>query len=174
MRRRDRRHPWNRLERRLFLHFSEHFAVVLDILTVKYTHNIRSMSVKLICIYIHYKTCQTMRLFNPIWKIYSWTSHFSDRKELWFLPPKQNWPPRNNWNIVDHFALFPVPIYDHPHFLLKCLYQARKVCSHVLCVLRISILPFTTILIFNFGIVPTLWYVLFISRVIFIRIEKIT
>ena len=114
MRRRDRRHPWNWLERRLLLHFSENFAVVLDILTVEYTHNIRSMSVKLICIYIHYKTCLTMRLFNPIWKIFSWTSHLFDRKELWFLPPKQKWPPRNNWNIVDHVALFPVPIYDHP------------------------------------------------------------
>jgi hypothetical protein len=32
-------------------------------------HNIHSMSVKLICIFIHYKTCQNMRLLFIIFKI---------------------------------------------------------------------------------------------------------
>jgi len=39
------------------------------------------------------------------------------------------------------------------HFLLKCLYQTRKVGDHVFVVLRISILPLSTILILCFGIV---------------------
>jgi hypothetical protein len=153
--RHDRRHPWNRLERRLLLHFSENFAVVLNILTVECTHNIRSMSVKLICIYIHYKTCQTMRLFNPIWKIYSWTSHLFDRKELWFLPPKQNWPPRNNVPIdfkgvfyhvcaytvlVSYRSLYmnhePENIYfEHFLYIANCMQSMAFDCSNKTSVL---------------------------------------
>ena len=44
--------------------------------------------------------------------------------------------------------------------LLKCLYQHRKVAGYVY-VLRESILPHCTILIFDFGIDPTVWYFLF-------------
>ena len=40
------------------------------------------------------------------------------------------------------------------HFLLKCLYQARS----CVCVLEVSILHLSTTLIYDFGIVPTVWY----------------
>jgi hypothetical protein len=53
-----------------------------------------------------------------------------------------------------------------PLLSLKCLYQSRKVSAHVFVV---SNLPLSTILIFNFGIVPTvlflfLFYILLAYR----------
>ena len=45
------------------------------------------------------------------------------------------------------------------HFLLKCLYQARKVKWAVMYLCgRVSIVLLSTILIFDFGTVPTGWY----------------
>ena len=41
------------------------------------------------------------------------------------------------------------------HFLLQCLYQDKKVGGHVFMCWGVSILPLLTILIFDFGIVPT-------------------
>ena len=46
------------------------------------------------------------------------------------------------------------------HFSLKCLYQTRKVSGHVF-VLRVSILPLSTILILCFGIVPQVFVFVF-------------
>jgi len=48
------------------------------------------------------------------------------------------------------------------HFLLKCLYQARKVGRYLcvtscICVLGLSILSVSTIFLLDFGIVPTMW-----------------
>ena len=45
-------------------------------------------------------------------------------------------------------------------FLLKCLYQARKVRRYVF-VLRVSILILSTIFLLDFGTVSTMWYFLF-------------
>ena len=45
-------------------------------------------------------------------------------------------------------------------FLLKCLYQARKVSRYVF-VLRVSILILSTIFLLDFGTVSTMWYFLF-------------
>jgi len=49
---------------------------------------------------------------------------------------------------------------DRCHFLLKCLYQGRKVSDHVF-VLRVSIVPLSTVLIFDFRTILTVWYFLF-------------
>ena len=47
------------------------------------------------------------------------------------------------------------------HILLKCLHvpsqESERSCFRVL---GVSILPLSTILIFDFGIVPTVWYFL--------------
>ena len=51
------------------------------------------------------------------------------------------------------------------HFILTCLYQSMKV---YLCV-GVSILPFSTILIFDLGIVPTVWYCLFFILVWYVN-----
>ena len=45
-------------------------------------------------------------------------------------------------------------------FLLKCLCQARKVRGHAFVCSGIDF-PSFTILTFDFGIVPTVWYLLF-------------
>ena len=47
------------------------------------------------------------------------------------------------------------------HFLLKCLYQARKERCHMFVYWGYRFCFFLRFLIFNFGIVPTMWYFLF-------------
>ena len=54
------------------------------------------------------------------------------------------------------------------HFLWKCLYQGKW--GSFICVLGISILPLSTILIFDFGIVPTVWY--FLSFILYMSVAK--
>ena len=45
----------------------------------------------------------------------------------------------------------------HFEYLFECLYQGRKVSGDVF-LLGLSILPCSTILILDFGVVPTVWY----------------
>ena len=49
------------------------------------------------------------------------------------------------------------------HFLLKCLYKAMKmrVKNISICVLKVSILPLSTIFLLGFGTDPKVWYILF-------------
>ena len=49
-----------------------------------------------------------------------------------------------------------------PPFSLRCMKQARKVNVMYLCVI-VSVLPLSTILIFDFKPVPTEWYLLFFT-----------
>jgi hypothetical protein len=50
--------------------------------------------------------------------------------------------------------------FQKEYFQCLVLSQAKKVTSHVF-VIEVSILPLTTILIIDFGIVPTAWYFMF-------------
>jgi hypothetical protein len=49
-------------------------------------------------------------------------------------------------------------------FLLKCLCQGRKGVG-------VSIVPLSTILIFDFGIIPTVWYFLFINLHVLLKLR---
>jgi hypothetical protein len=51
-------------------------------------------------------------------------------------------------------------------FLLKCLCQGRKG-------LGVSIVPLSTILIFDFGIIPTVWYFLFFNLLLKLRLSSL-
>lgn len=55
------------------------------------------------------------------------------------------------------------------HFLLKCLYNARKVCGRVYMCLVVTILTLPTIFLFHFGTIPTVWYFLF--SILFVKID---
>ena len=50
-----------------------------------------------------------------------------------------------------------------PFYLLKCLYQARKVSMSCICVLGVSIVSLSVIFLLDFGTVPTVWYILFFT-----------
>jgi len=58
------------------------------------------------------------------------------------------------------------------HFLLKCLYQTRKWAVMYLCVRGIDVDSVTTILIFDFGTVPTVWSFLFFILLCFISVSS--
>ena len=51
-------------------------------------------------------------------------------------------------------------------FLLKCLCQGRKG-------LGVSIVPLSTILLFDFGIIPTVWYFLFFNLLLKLRLSSL-
>ena len=55
------------------------------------------------------------------------------------------------------------------HFLLKCLYNARKVCGRVYMCLVVTILTLTTIFLFQLGTVLTVQYFLFF--ILFVKIN---
>ena len=60
------------------------------------------------------------------------------------------------------------------HLLLKCLYQARKLSSHVFvfCIFVVSTLPFYVIFLLDFGTVSGMWYVLYFILFFFYLFQK--
>ena len=59
---------------------------------------------------------------------------------------------------INSMLIGPIKLVSPRHFILKCLYQTMKVASHVL---GVSILPLSTIFLFHFRNVPTVWYFVF-------------
>ena len=55
----------------------------------------------------------------------------------------------------------PIHLSSPRHFLLKGTYEVRQVNGHCICVLGVSILPLLTILLLDFGTVPTVWFFCF-------------
>ena len=64
----------------------------------------------------------------------------------------------------------PIHLSSSRHFLLRGTYEASKVIGHCICVLGVSILPLLTILLLDFGTVPTVWvffvFYLFIKEIL--------
>lgn len=52
--------------------------------------------------------------------------------------------------------LGPIQLIQLGHFLMECLYQAKKDSGHAFVRLEVRNLPLITILFFDFGIISTL------------------
>jgi hypothetical protein len=79
---------------------------------------------------------------------------------------------KSNSNTVwFNFQIYIYIIWAHktslypPFFLLKCMYQAKKIEQSRICVLVVSILPLSIICVLDFGSVPTVRYFLFFIKV---------